>query len=340
MSRFSFILCLAWLSLASAACESKLYTTGNAGDMRFRPSIDPIDAIYASPGDVLSIKGKNLSSKVSLSINDEITPLTITDSENASLTLPEGGDSDLYRLNFKIQDQTLQSFSLAKATALGNLPVIPVGLEYICDNLIFKDQSGGIVRGGAKCGSLAMAPCSSDGEIDCRANPSYKAASTADAARKIMSGESLAGVSGTAPLKPADCIADGEGGCVVDGLSFKAAKLSLYAAADIRSSVRIGGVLGSLANCSTDGEIGCRVVGPSFSAASLSGASAKILTGQSIGGIGGSAALVPSPCAVDNATNCVASSAFPAVVKANVTAGLIKAGTIIAGVNGAYPSPP
>ncbi|MBC7533696.1 MAG: hypothetical protein H7318_19185, partial [Oligoflexus sp.] len=185
MNRFHSFLTCALLSLASAACESKLYTTGSSGNISLRPSIDPVETLFAAPGAVLSIKGKNLSPKVSLFINDEIAPLTITDSENASLTLPEGGGGDLYRLSFKIQDQTLQSFSLAKTNALGNLPVIPVGLEYICDNLIFKDQSGGIVRGGAKCGLLAKAACSSDGEIDCLANLSHPAATAADATRKI-----------------------------------------------------------------------------------------------------------------------------------------------------------
>jgi hypothetical protein len=148
----------------------------------------------------------------------------------------------------------------------------------------------------------------------------------------------MAGISGSAVLKPADCSSDGEGGCVVDGLSFKAAKLSLFSPYDIRSSARIAGVQGSLSNCSSDGEIGCLTVGPSFAAASLSGASAKILAGQTVGGIIGTVPPRPANCAMDNDISCVTTPAFPAVVKANVTAGLIKAGTIIAGVNGAYPS--
>jgi hypothetical protein len=106
----------------------------------------------------------------------------------------------------------------------------------------------------------------------------------------------------------------------------------------MRSSARIAGVQGNLPNCSSDGELGCLVVGPSFAAASLSGASSKILSGQSLAGIPGTVPPAPANCLIDNDTDCVATPAFPAVVKANVSAGLIKSGSIIAGVNGAYPS--
>jgi hypothetical protein len=331
----SFLLALiSWLCLT--ACDSKLLVSGNPS-ADARPSITPPDTLFAAPGDVLPIKGKNLSSKISLFVNDEATELTIVDTENASFILPEGGDSELYRLSFKISNQNLNSFSLAKSSGLGNLPVIPVALEFICDDLIFKDQNGAIVRGEAKCGSSNMKACTADGEVDCAANDAYKAAATADAAQKIIAGKTLGGVSGSVLLK-ADCTSDGEGGCVVDGLSFKAAKLSIFSANDMRSSARIAGVQGNLPNCSSDGELGCLVVGPSFAAASLSGASTKILSGQSLAGIPGTVPPAAANCSMDNDINCVATPAFPAVVKANVSAGIIKAGSIIAGINGAYPS--
>jgi hypothetical protein len=332
---------ISWLCLS--ACEGET-PAGKKSSIQAtflpedRPSLMPLDALVGAPGDTLTIKGKELSPRISLFINDKPAKLKILDREHASFSLPEDDESELYRISFKIRSQTLHSFSLAKSSTLGSLLERPIALDFVCDSLIFKDQNGTIVRGQAKCDSPTLEACSTDGEVDCKANEVFKAANTIDAAEKILSGKSLAGVSGSAPLKPADCASDGEGGCVVDGLNFKAAKLSLFSAYDIRSSARIAGVQGGLPNCSSDGEIGCLAVGPSFAAASLSGAPAKILSGQVLGGIIGTVPLRPADCAMDNDFSCVATPAFPAVVKANVTPGLIKEGSIIAGVNGAYPS--
>jgi hypothetical protein len=331
-------LCFALMGcLSLGACESQLSLSGNPTPGT-RPLIATPDILFAGPGDELTIQGKNLSAKISLIINNEPVELKVLDEEHASFFLPEGGDSELYRVSFTLSEQTITRFSLAKSSALAQLPVIPVALSFICDDLIFKDQNGSIVRGERHCESGSAKACSQDGEVDCLANEVFKAANTVDAARKITVGQSHGGVEGTAPVKPADCAGDGEGSCVVDGLSFKAAKLSFFSPSDIRSSVRVAGVQGSLPVCSVDGELGCFVIGPSFAAASLSGAAAKVLTNQSLAGIPGAAPLKPANCSVDNDTNCVATPAFPAVVKANVTAGLIKGGSVIAGVNGAYPS--
>jgi hypothetical protein len=321
---------------ALSACKSELLLSGDPG-AGAKPSIITPDALFVAPGDELLIKGKNLSPKLSLMINNEPTELTIVDSENARLVLPEGGESEIYRLDFKYSNQNVRSFSLAKSTALANLPVLPIDLEFICDDLIFKDKNGAIVRGERRCASSTLKACEADGEVHCEANDIFKAAYTVDAAQKILSGKSLAGVSGSVNLKP-DCTSDGEGHCVVDGAVFKAAKLSLFSPNDLKASARVAGVQGNLSNCSTDGELGCLVIGPSYAAAGLSGAAGKILAGQSLAGIPGAVPPTPTNCAVDNDTNCVATPAFPAVVKANVTAGMIKAGSIIAGVNGAYPS--
>jgi hypothetical protein len=318
------------------ACESQLLTSTNPS-VETRPAIDPIETLFAAPGETLTVKGKNLSSRISLRVNEEPIELTIQDKENASFTLPEGGDGEVYRLSFVLSGQILNRFSLAKTSGLASLPVLPIGLEFICDDLIFKDQSGAIVRGERRCGSTAAKDCSSDGETGCLANDAYKAAKVEDAAQKIISGKTLAGVSGSVTLN-ADCTSDGQGNCVVDGMAFKAAKLSIFSANDIRSSARVAGIQGSLPNCSSDGELGCLTIGPSFAAANLSGASSKILSGQSLAGIPGTVPAVPANCSVDNDSGCVATPAFPAVVKANLSAGVIKAGTIVAGVIGAYPS--
>jgi hypothetical protein len=336
----STMIFLAFISYAAlSGCEGRAPSQHKLASPS-QPTVMPLDALVAEPGERVSIKGSNLSSDIFLDVNGEPVELTIIDEETASFVVPESGDHEIYRLSFKTAEQTLNSFSLAKSSAVTNLPVITIPLESICEDTIFKDQKGAVVKGKAKCGPAPAAPklCSVDGEAECLVRGNYRAANTVNAARKILIGESLAGVAGTALTKPADCATDGQGNCMVDGLAFKAAKLSQFSASDIRSSARIAGIQGLLPNCSADGQIGCLAVGPGYAAMTLVGASAKVLSGQSLGGVAGAAPLAPSPCATDNATNCLATSAFPAVVKANVTAGLIKAGTIIAGVSGAYPS--
>jgi hypothetical protein len=323
--------------LGVSACKSELLLSGSALE-ESRPSISTPDTLFAEPGDRVSIKGKNLSAEISLLINGQSTELIILDSENAEFVVPKIPEVDRYRLSFNLANQTLNSFSLAKTSAIGSLPIIPVSLEFICDDLVFKDQTGAVVRGGAKCGSSTMKACDEDGEVHCEANGIFRAANTVDISRKVAAGETVAGISGSAPVKPSDCSADGESLCVVDGVGFKAAKLSFFSAGDMRSTARCAGIQGSLTPCNSDGELGCFVMGPSFGAADLSGAAAKIISGRSLAGIQGAARPAPTNCALDNDTNCIATSAFPAVVKANVSAGLLKSGTIIAGVTGAYPS--
>jgi hypothetical protein len=323
--------------LCLAACETKA-PSRIAPSTGTDPLINPLDAVVASPRETILIKGKNLSSAISLFVNDKPQELIIVDAENARLVLPEVEDPDFFHLNFRHSEQSLDTFSLAKSAAVDKLPIASIDLQFICDSVVLKDLGGTAVRGKARCGVTPTKACSSDGEVDCIANDNYKAAATAGASQKILSGKSLAGINGAAPLKLIACTSDGQGNCTVDSPAFKAAKLSNFSSSDIRSSARVAGVQGNLAHCSSDGEIGCLVLGPNFSAANVNGAAAKIVSGQSLAGILGAAARAPASCSVDNDINCLATPAFPAIVKADVSPGQIKAGTIIAGINGAYPS--
>ncbi len=71
-------------------------------------------------------------------------------------------------------------------------------------------------------------------------------------------GKTIALISGGLP----NCAADGASTCFVNGTTYKAAKLSNFAAADVRSGVAVAGVSGSAtmeshSNCSVDGASGC-----------------------------------------------------------------------------------
>ena len=276
-----------------------------------------------------------------------------------------------------------------------------------------KVISGQTLAGVAGTASGRPANCSVDGQTECvTVSPTYVAAATATLAAKVLSGQTVAGIAGTAASsRPADCAADGQTNCVsvsdfpaVDKLT----KLSASSAAKIRSTLTIAGVSGTLADCAGDGAAGCVVVGPTYAAAVVTGIENKIVSGHSVAGVGGNVSLpqvenvlnginfgvngsgsigtatlppasmvkigsgsygnpsapmtpsytpdFPAPsnvhasdtvdgvtgtlvsCSSDNEAGCVTTAAFPSVVKANVTEGVIKGGHVIAGTVGQYPN--
>ena len=188
-----------------------------------------------------------------------------------------------------------------------------------------KIALGDVLAGVTGTAGVRPSDCVSDGSTGCVATATYPAANSTGAAAKIASGDVLAGITGTAGVRPSDCSSDGATGCVavtnfpaIDKLT----KLSVGNAARIRSSLTIAGVVGTLDDCSTDGSSGCVVVGPTYAAAITAGVAAKVLTGQSVAGISGSATPAPANCAADGATNCVAVANFPAVNKVTNLAAL------------------
>ena len=92
--------------------------------------------------------------------------------------------------------------------------------------------------------------------------------------------------------------------------------------------------------CSSAGEAGCRTVLPflSIDTSDPSLVSANIRNGITIAGISGSATPAPSNCSSDGQTNCVAVSTYPALQLSLLTPAVLKSGTVINAVTGAYPS--
>ncbi|MBC7659610.1 MAG: hypothetical protein H7249_07870, partial [Chitinophagaceae bacterium] len=188
---------------------------------------------------------------------------------------------------------------------------------------------------GGVAGTLS--DCSVDGAQGCLTVPAFRAATFAGAAAKIITGQTLAGLSGTAAPAPANCAADGATGCVAV-TNFpavnKVVNLASGNLAKIHSSVTVGGVVGTMSDCAADGGTGCLAIS-TYPAALASGAAAKIVTGQTLAGVSGTAAPAPANCAADGATGCVAVTNFPAVDKVtNITgnAAKIRSTVTIAGV--------
>ena len=160
----------------------------------------------------------------------------------------------------------------------------------------------GIASGATVLGlPIPAAPslCSVDGAASCVVDGSnFKAAKLSDfGANDILSGKTIAGVSGAAPARPGACSVDGDFGCIVVGPTYAAAVVP-GAASKILSGTSVAGIQGAAAlrpaECSSDGESGCVASAPEFKAAKVTGSAQKILKNFSVAGIQGEAVLPPA----------------------------------------------
>jgi hypothetical protein len=156
------------------------------------------------------------------------------------------------------------------------------------------------IRAGIKIGSVvgtlvaADAVCSQDGETSCVTTEAWPAVSTQNLAAKIIMGETVAGVSGTANASSfSNCAADGGTACIATA-AFPAAMASGLAG-KVAAGQSVAGVAGtatveSHALCNADGGTAC-VVSLPYRAALTTGLSDKILQGQSVAGVSGTVTL-------------------------------------------------
>ncbi|MCA2960071.1 MAG: hypothetical protein IOD12_07450, partial [Silvanigrellales bacterium] len=93
--------------------------------------------------------------------------------------------------------------------------------------------------------SREVSSCRADGQVDCVANDSFRAAEFAKVVPgHVKGGVSIAGVMGTLSADgPADCVNDGEIACVSTA-AFPAVKLSLLTPSVLKKDVTVAGVVG------------------------------------------------------------------------------------------------
>jgi hypothetical protein len=138
-----------------------------------------------------------------------------------------------------------------------------------------------------------------------------------------------------------ECSLEGETGCIASD-SHPAVVLANIAPSSLRRGFVVAGVTGTFpfsgpANCAAEGEAGCLLTS-AFAAASTNGLAAKVVAGQSVAGVAGSAPARPADCALDGATGCVSTVGFPAVNLVSLTPSVLKKNVTVAGVTGDYPS--
>jgi hypothetical protein len=145
---------------------------------------------------------------------------------------------------------------------------------------------------------------------------------------------------GSAP----ECSQDDEKGCLTtDAFSaFAKVERAKLVPGNVKQGVVIASITGTLtstgpADCKADGEVAC-VSTSMFPAAAASSLASKVLSGETVAGVAGTAPVRPADCALDGATGCVATVGFPAVNLTLLTPSVLKKSTTVAGITGDYPS--
>ena len=177
------------------------------------------------------------------------------------------------------------------------------------------------------------ASCGQDGQISCVAVENFKAADMSRVqAQNIKTGVTIAGISGGVTPSPSNCAADGSTNCVAVS-NYPATRLANFSSADLKSGVTVAGISGSLANCASDGATNCVAVA-AYRAAATVGLDSKVLTGNTVAGISGSATQEShSNCGADGAMGCVSVASFRAAATSGLAAKVLS-GQTVAGIAG------
>lgn len=179
-------------------------------------------------------------------------------------------------------DPAKLDISLELCGVKGSLDLTNLKPEYIVSGQTIAGVEGSLV-------TSSYNDCSSDGQNGCITNTSFPAVNTASLAAKLLSGQTLAGVWGSATAQKADCTSDGATDCGTTA-SFKAAQ-STGLAAKVVSGNTVAGVAGTASaetrsNCSSDGQTGC-IATATYTAAPTAGLAEKVLTGNTVAGVNG-----------------------------------------------------
>ena len=224
---------------------------------------------------------------------------------------------------------------LVGADGAADLVLMDVDPSRVCTGIQFRDGSGRTQSGTRNCPD-PLSPCNHDGAIDCLATDEFPAAAVTGLAAKVVTGQTVAGVAGTAPGSnfPA-CASDGASNCWIT-TAFLAVNANTLLPTSIMAGVTIGGVAGvwMIPNCVMDGTTEC-VATSKITAVKADGLAPKVLAGTTVAGISGTAVVeTHSNCEADGAVGCLTTSTFKAAKISQATSSNIAAGTTFAGVAG------
>lgn len=251
-------------ALLSAGCDTGLQVSP---EYLRAVTVSGLDKLSAESGDRIKIEGKNLDSKLKAEIDDKEAEITIVSKTAATLVVPADLSHGLKNVTFTRNAKELAVIPLIVGEVSEDVPLITSSPAKICNDLIYKDINGRLIRGErlckAKtaskdeatppCSDTQIAPCSVDGiTYDAVELSSFQASD-------IRSGTMIAGVLGTFLADAPLCAADGGTACLSSSDFPAVDKVNVLqpAALSLRSSITIAGVNGALPDCATDGGSSC-----------------------------------------------------------------------------------
>ena len=311
------------------------------------------------PGDTVQLRGQNFRSTMTLALgNTPVKDAKVLSDSSASFTVPTATSSGTMALTVD-QDGTSQSVALFYSATPLAYPVSTLSPSEVCQGTVYYDGTGTQVSGTKPC---VVEACSATKTVACVANDSFPAVDKANLpVDKIRVGTIIATRSGTL----GNCTEAGDG-CVAVA-PFKATDTTNLAS-KIVSGYTVAGVQGTTVSeshvaCTAENSIGC-VTTSSFPPVATTGLANKVISTATVAGVAGNVVLpldtdvkmgvqygvggngltgsyagggaAPANCDASTHTSCVASTAFPSVELAQITASAwnIRAGTSISGVPG------
>ena len=186
--------------------------------------ISQLRPLVIDKNDEITVHGKNLRASLVFSIGDTLIPTTSIQADTALLTFPEAIPFGIHTM--KAQQDGHEVLIKVFATAdKSDHPIMTELPAQICTAVQFYNAEGTLTQGTKNC--TTGANCSSDSQTNCRTTTNYPAADISGIASKIISGNTIAGVAGTAPSAEAhiDCTGGSQSNCITTS-SYKSMDLS------------------------------------------------------------------------------------------------------------------
>jgi hypothetical protein len=173
---------------------------------RTSAKVTMLNPITAKPGETVLLSGSGFKKtqkniiKITTPGGDVVAaPLMVTSDTTASFVMPEGVGLGLTSVALESNGQKVSGDITFVADLASNKLDIYIGsASKICSTEQFIDRNGETQTGTRNCSAAPF--CSADGGIGCVTVPAYPAARASGAAGKILSGQTVAGLSGTAVL--------------------------------------------------------------------------------------------------------------------------------------------
>lgn len=313
----------------------------NSTDVTFK--LTSIRPLVVSVGTQVLIEGQSLQSNLAITdfgLTAGAAPpaVQVESSTQASFVVPEGAKFGLFNLTLT-QGASSQTVGLFFNDGKSDYPIITKEPKDVCAGEQYYDAQGVLQLGERQCdpvnNATAVIPdCSLDGQVNCRANTTYKSANTTSfTSADIKTGKTIGGVSGSL----SNCSIDGEHSCITTS-EFPATQSTGLAAKVVYGST-VAGIVGIIRVPAADTVLSGVSIGSSGYGTVVLPASGDVRFGVSFGPNSSSqgqlnpGAGTPASCSYDGQTNCVATTNFTAAKTIDLAAKVVS-GQTVAGIAG------